>query len=113
MLLAFGAAAIAGCAAVVLDVRTAARTLAPVILLQLFAAASGFRVPARRGHYDLLFTGGVSRLAVAFAHWTMSVAPGVLAWLALVAGERAAGGAALTTGGTIVAMVMVSTIPWA
>lgn len=113
MLLAFGAAAIGGCGAVAFDVGSASRTLAPVILLQLFAAASGFRVPARRGHYDLLFTGGVSRLAVAVVHWTMSVTPGVLAWLALAAGERAAGGSALTTTGTMGAMVMVSTVPWA
>ena len=55
----------------------------PVLLLQLFAASSGFEVPARRGHYDLLLTSGHRRIWVALVHWAISIAPGVLAWLLL------------------------------
>ena len=88
----------------------------PVLLLQLFAAASGFAVPARRGHYDLLLTGGDSRVWMALVHWLTSIAPGTAAWL-LVAGVEvtASGGArtALLASGTCAAMCLVSTLPWA
>jgi hypothetical protein len=103
----------AGSAAIVVDVRAAREAMTPLLLLQLFAAASGFRVPARRGHYDLLLTSGVSRVGVAVAHWVMSVYPGVLAWLALALTERVAGAGTLTTTGTILAVAFMSTAPWA
>ena len=38
-----------------------ADVLSPLLTLQMFAAASGFDLPARRGHYDLLLTSGVDR----------------------------------------------------
>src|SRR5687767_5084899 len=88
----------------------------PVLLLQLFAASSGFEVPARRGHYDLLLTSGHRRIWVALVHWTTSIAPGVLAWLVLAAVEVAARRGAdtkLLASGTCAAMGLVSTMPWA
>jgi hypothetical protein len=38
------------------DPSAASEALTPVLLLQLFAASSGFQIPARRGYYDLLLT---------------------------------------------------------
>ena len=87
-----------------------------VLLLQLFAASSGFEVPARRGHYDLLLTSGHRRIWVALVHWAMSIAPGVLAWLVLAVVEVTARGGAdtnLLASGTCAAMGLVSTMPWA
>jgi hypothetical protein len=88
----------------------------PVLLLQLFAASSGFEVPARRGHYDLLLTSGHRRIWVALVHWAISIAPGVLAWLVLAVVEVTAHGDAdtnLLASGTCAAMGLVSTMPWA
>ena len=104
---------VAGCILIAVDARRAASALTPVLLLQLFASASGFRVPARRGHYDLLLTGGAGRVPIAAGHWVTSVLPGVLGWLARAASEHAAGAHLLTASGTLVAVVAVSTIPWA
>jgi hypothetical protein len=58
--------------------------LAPIVMLQLFAAASGFRIAARRGHYDLLLTSGVPRWQVAVTHCVASVAPGLVAWTSVI-----------------------------
>ncbi len=88
----------------------------PVLLLQLFAASSGFEVPARRGHYDLLLTSGHRRIWVALVHWAISIAPGVLAWLVLAVIEVTVRGGAdtnLLASGTCAAMGLVSTMPWA
>ena len=90
--------------------------MVPVLLLQLFAASSGFEVPARRGHYDLLLTSGHRRVWIGLVHWATSIAPGALAWLVLAAVEAAASrGAAmrLLASGTCAAMVLVSTMGWA
>jgi hypothetical protein len=93
----------------------ASGAMAPVLLLQLFTASSGFAAPARRGHYDLLLTSGTSRLRVTLAHWVTTIAPGVLSWLALAFVERLTvpGDGALLASGTWAAMFMVSTLPWA
>jgi hypothetical protein len=89
--------------------------MVPLLLLQLFAASSGFEVPARRGHYDLLLTSGHRRIWMALFHWMASVAAGAVAWLTLAAVEAAVSGGVsrLLTSGTIVAMGLVSTLPWA
>ena len=112
MVIAFGLATLAGGIAVVVHVDLAVRTLAPVLLLQLFAAASGFMVPARRGHYDILLTRGDSRFVVAVVHWMMSVIPGILSWLVLALIERICGGTALTAPNALLALFVVSTLPW-
>lgn len=90
--------------------------MVPVLLLQLFGAASGFDVPARRGHYDLLFTSGCGRVSMALVHWGTSVAPGIISWLVLVVVEQVASGNAasrLLASGTLAALGLVSTLPWA
>jgi len=108
-------AVIAG-AAVVSDPGRAAGAVAPLLLLQLFAASSGFAVPARRGHYDLLLTRGCRRAWAAMAHWVVSIAPGVASWLAVAVVERVASNgssATLVASGTWAAVFLVSTLPWA
>lgn len=88
----------------------------PLLLLQLFAASSGFEVPARRGHYDLLLTSGHHRIWMALVHWATSIAPGIVAWFVLAAVEVAVRGvpdARTLATGTVAAMALVSTLPWA
>ena len=107
---------IIGAVVIVHDPTRASRAMVPVLLLQLFGAASGFEVPARRGHYDLLFTSGYGRISMALVHWGTSIAPGILSWLALVVIERVVSGSAaprLLASGTLAALGLVSTLPWA
>jgi hypothetical protein len=103
--------------AIVVDPRMAVRALTPVLLLQLFACSSGFDVPARRGHYDLLMTRGQTRFQIVTAHWAASALPGVVGWLVLALigeGVRADGSqVSLFSTGTMAAMSLVSTLPWA
>ena len=111
----FGVLVAGASALIVVDPARTSGALAPLLLMQMFAASSGFAVPARRGHYDLLLTRAGNRMSIAVAHWLTSVAPGLLSWV-IVAGVEA-----LTTGqasvalasGTGVAFALVSTIPWA
>jgi hypothetical protein len=103
-------------AVIVLDSRRAAVSLTSLLLLQLFAASSGFLPAARRGYYDLVLTVGERRGVVAAVHWMLSVLPGLVGWCVLACIEalvtRQADGA-LFTRGTLAAMFVVSTIPWA
>jgi hypothetical protein len=90
--------------------------MVPILLLQLFAASSGFEVPARRGHYDLLLTSGHRRVSIGLVHWAISIAPGAFAWLVLAAVEAAASRGTdmrLLASGTCAAMALVSTMGWA
>jgi hypothetical protein len=112
MVLAFALATTVGIGAMMIDTRHSLSITAPVLLLQLFAASSGFMVPARRGYYDLLLTRGDGRLEIAAMHWAMSVGPGILSWAILAATERMFGGTSLTASGTLLALLVVSTMPW-
>ena len=116
MALAFAAVGSVAAVLVVVDPPRAATATIPLLLLQLFAASSGFMVPARRGHYDVLLTSGHDRLLVAGVHWIMSILPGIVSWWALAlieltitAGTRMT----LMTAGTLIAFALVSTVPWA
>lgn len=98
------------------DPSRASGAMIPILLLQLFAASSGFEVPARRGHYDLLLTSGYGRVWMALVHWGTSIGQGIVAWLVLVVVERVSSGgtaAALLATGTWAALGLVSTLPWA
>jgi hypothetical protein len=113
---AFGVVTTAILVVVAFNPSRAPRALTPILLLQLFACSSGFDVPARRGHYDLLLTHAGSRRSVLLGHWMTSAAPGVICWLALAAACRVvigrdAGG--FFTTGSLAAVCLVSTIPWA
>jgi hypothetical protein len=103
-------------AVVVADPDRARQALMPLLVLQLFACSSGFMIPARRGHYDLVLTSGESRLGIAAAHWMMSALPGVAGWLlvslvqcVVTRGEQTS---ALASG-SVLAWAVVSTLPWA
>jgi hypothetical protein len=111
----FGVVMFVGIVMIVREPSRSAGAMVPVLLLQLFAASSGFEVPARRGHYDLLLTGGHQRIWMALAHWTTSIAPGIGVWLVLALVEAAvsAGRRTLLQTGTLAALALVSTLPWA
>lgn len=98
------------------DPSAATGALTPVLLLQLFAASSGFQIPARRGYYDLLLTSGALRWQIALAHCLASVMPGITSWMCVGMLELAASHGermAFATGGTCIAFFLVSTIAWA
>lgn len=115
MLMGLGALGIFGVATLAMDPGSGMDVTVPLLLLQMFAVSSGFAVPARRGHFDLLLTGGASRQTVALVHWAMSVAPGVLVWLFLGCVEWALAGRPATafSNGSIAALIMISTMGWA
>jgi hypothetical protein len=112
----FGIVTLAAAAAIVGDTNRAAGALVPVLLLQSLAASSGFALPARRGHYDLLLTRGKNRTLIAIVHWATSIAPGLASWLVLATLElilSGGGHASLLATGTCAAVFLVSTLPWA
>ena len=117
MIGAFAVATVVAVVSVIIDPARASGALTPVLLLQLFACASGFDVPARRGHYDLLLTHGEPRRRVIVAPWGASAAPGLLCWLLIAAVRYVTGNGSqrmlLLNVGTVTAMILVSTIPWA
>ena len=115
MRVSFVAITAASIAAVLLGLRSGSSAAVPILVLQLFAASAGFASAARRGHYDVLLTGGVGRLGTAIVHWAMSVAPGVASCLALSATEVivAADSGTVSLSGTLTALFVVSTVPWA
>ena len=114
--IAFTIATAMAATSVLTDPDSARRALTPLLLLQLFACSSGFMIPARRGHYDLLLTSGESRLTIASVHWMMSLLPGVSGWLIVSVVEtlvRRGAPATAMASGSVLAWVLVSTLPWA
>ena len=106
----------ASAAAIAADPNGAPGSLVPILLLQSFAASSGFALPARRGHYDLLLTRGSARTLIALVHWAMSIAPGLASWIVLAVLELVLSAGArdrLFASGTCAAVFLVSTLPWA
>jgi hypothetical protein len=98
------------------DPSSAMFALNPVLRLQLFAASSGFQLPARRGYYDLLLTSSAARWQVVVAHCGASVMPGLVSWLCVALLELAASRAehaAAAAAGTCMAFVAWSIIAWA
>lgn len=115
MLAGLGALGIFGVFTLAMDPGSGMDVTVPLLLLQMFAVSSGFAVPARRGHFDLLLTGGASRRTIALVHWAMSVAPGVLVWLLLGCAEWAFAGrpGMAFSNGSIAALILISTMGWA
>jgi hypothetical protein len=98
----------------VLESADGAQVLVPVLVLQMFAASTGFAVPARRGHYDLLLTGGSGRLQVLAIHLIVSIAPGAAAWFTVAGVELALSGSSVgLTSGSVAALLIVSALAWA
>jgi hypothetical protein len=87
----------------------------PILVLQAFACSTGFVVSGRRGHYDVLLTGGAGRIRTAIVHWCLSAAPGAACVGALAAVQQLEGGGSTGTAasGTLTALWIVSTLPWA
>jgi hypothetical protein len=116
LLFALAAVGVVTAAAVVLDPAAGAKAAVPVMSAQLVAASTGFAARARRGHLDLLLTGGPSRLRVALGHLAMSTAPGLAVWAALGAVEIVASGGssrATLSSGSATAIGVVSSLAWA
>jgi hypothetical protein len=116
MVTTIGVVAVGSAVSVLLVPGRVEDALAPILVLQLFGAASGFLVPARRGYYDLLFTRGYGRWSIVIGHWWMSTVPGVCAWgvvcVAEAAARRSFPGVALATG-SVAALMLVSALAWA
>lgn len=89
--------------------------LGMILFAQMFLASTGFVPRARQGHFDALLTGSYSRSLVVSAHWAVSVAPGVVAWLLLVGAGLLAGSPILSAlaGVRAAALVIVSAVSWA
>lgn len=88
----------------------------PLLFLQMFASSSEFSGPASRGYFDALLVSGWSRPAVAASHWVAAVLPGVTAWATLGLLELAMAEPQQAIGfepRSLVALLLVSTIPWA
>ena len=88
----------------------------PLLFLQMFASSSEFNGPASRGYFDALLVSGWSRPAIAASHWVAAVLPGVTAWAALGSLELAMADPRQAIGfepRSLVALLLVSTIPWA
>jgi hypothetical protein len=116
MIGAFVVVTVASVGVIVVEPTRTEGALTPVLLLQLFGNSSGFDVPARRGHYDLLLTHGEARRRIIIGHWAASALPGVASWLVLGVVSLAMSGderLSLFTLGTVTAVSLVSTIPWA
>jgi hypothetical protein len=89
--------------------------LTPILLLQLCVAGSGFRIAARRGHFDLLLTSGTPRWQIAVAHCLVSIAPGIVSWLCVGLLELAASHGTLSrsfAAGTCAAFLSSSVLAW-
>lgn len=91
------------------------QVVAIALFLQLFGASTGYRDRLRRGHFDPLLVGRPRRWSVALAHWTASVAPGLLVWTGLgvidVIGRPGHVPTPFTAAGVAV-MLYVSTMVW-
>ena len=106
-------ALVSGGVQLVLAPQSGRQVVSTLLFLQLFSASAGFAIPARRGHYDAVLTGGATRHAVIASHVAMAVAPGVLAWVLLGAVEWALGGRAVWSSGSVSALGLLSLGGWA
>jgi len=115
IVLCLAATAALGGVAMSAGVATGATVLTPLLVLQIFAASSGFGLATRRGHYDLVLSRGVSLTGLMLTHWLASIAPGVAAWLAVAALEPLVStqAPAALTSGSVIALGLASSLPWA
>ena len=92
------------------------QTLVLALVFQMFAAANGYQERAVRGHFDPILAVGRSRPSIAAAHWALSIAPGVVAWLlltAIVFLVRPSEWPASFTASGLAAFAYVSCLAWA
>ncbi|HEY3172349.1 MAG TPA: hypothetical protein VGK86_07215 [Thermoanaerobaculia bacterium] len=90
--------------------------IASIGLVQLFACSTGFARHATRGYYDPVLLDAAHRRRAALAHFVVSSAPGVGAWIAAGAAQAIAAHSpvvpALRPAGWA-GLFLVSSIPWA
>jgi hypothetical protein len=113
-LVALGAVVVLGLATVWLNAAELDTGLGLVLFAQMFLASSGFLVRARQGHYDALLSRR-RRKSMLVAHWAVSIAPGVAAWLVVAgAGALAGSPAALSAiaGSRGAGLFIVSAVSW-
>lgn len=53
------------------------------LILQMFTVSTGYLDRLRRGYFDPILVAPSARLNVAWAHWVISVAPGLATWVAI------------------------------
>jgi hypothetical protein len=87
------------------------------LFFQMFAASTGYRHQALRGHFDPILTAGSSRAACACAHFALSITPGIAVWLVIAvvtwAFRRGRGpGLEMTSASALVAVLYASTLCW-
>jgi len=115
-LIALAMIALLGVVTVWLDAAEIDSGLGMVLFSQMFLASTGFVVRARQGHFDPLLTGRSRRTAVAAAHWLVSIAPGLAAWLTVSLAGWFVGSPAVTSaiaGSRAAGLLIVSTVAWA
>jgi hypothetical protein len=113
---AFAVITVVGMLSFALTADDGAAAAVPVVVLQAFGASTGFSAPARRGYFDLLLSRGEPRTRIALVQWLTAITPGITSWAMLAAAYaliRGTAGSPLVTSGTMLALVMASTIPWA
>ena len=92
------------------------QVLAVAMVLQLFAASTGYRWRLRRGHFDPLLVRTSNRWHIAVAHWLVSIAPGAAVWTGLTAIEAVAipnHWPEAARPAVLILFVYVSTMTWA
>jgi hypothetical protein len=111
----FVVAVAAAAARLTTDPAAAVEALTPLLLLQLFVASSGYQIPARRGHFDLLLTSTTPRWQIGLAHGLVSIGPGIICWLCVSMLELAASHGAQSkslAAGTCAAFLGSSLFAW-
>lgn len=87
-----------------------------LLLCQSFAASTGYGPRARRGHFDQLLAGRLSRLRFAATHALISGAVGAIAWTLIGALDALGGGGHWPLGFTpraAAAFIYISSVSWA
>jgi hypothetical protein len=105
-----------GMVTVWLDGREIDSGLGMILFAQMYLASSGFATRARQGHFDPILTSALSRTVIAACHWAISIAPGVVAWLAVVAVAACSGSdaaASALSGPRAAGLLIVSSLAWA
>lgn len=115
LVVVFGVLAAGGGALEIVDRGSSDWVLAAIALIQLFSVSTGFTRHASRGYFDPVLTAS-GRIRVALAHFAVSSAPGVAAWIAVgIAQSLAAaslGVPAFRAAGWT-ALLLTSAVPWA
>jgi len=87
-----------------------------LLLLQAFTASTGYAARARRGHFDRLLTGRLTRRPFAAAHAAVSVGLGISTWVIVSLIDALGGGMHWPLGLTpraLAAVTYISAVAWA